>query len=36
MITLTTLLFGELLGGAVLTEQVFTIPIWQNDRRLGV
>lgn len=25
-ITLTTLLFGELLGGAVLTEQVFTIP----------
>jgi peptide/nickel transport system permease protein len=26
VITLTTLLFGELLGGAVLTEQVFTIP----------
>ena len=25
-ITLTTLLFGELLAGAVLTEQVFTIP----------
>ncbi|QCR35913.1 ABC transporter permease [Nissabacter sp. SGAir0207] len=26
IITLTTLLFGELLGGAVLTEQVFTLP----------
>ncbi|HEY0208959.1 ABC transporter permease [Acerihabitans sp.] len=26
IVTLTTLLFGELLGGAVLTEQVFTIP----------
>jgi len=26
IITLTTLLFGELLGGAVLCEQVFTIP----------
>jgi len=26
VITLSTLLFGELLGGAVLTEQVFTIP----------
>jgi peptide/nickel transport system permease protein len=26
VITLTTLLFGELLGGAVLTEQVFTLP----------
>ena len=26
IITLTTLLFGELLAGAVLTEQVFTIP----------
>jgi peptide/nickel transport system permease protein len=26
IITLTTILFGELLGGAVLTEQVFTIP----------
>lgn len=26
IITLTTLLFGELLGGAVLTEQVFSIP----------
>ncbi|CAH0301953.1 Glutathione transport system permease protein GsiC [Rahnella aquatilis] len=26
IITLTTLLFGELLGGAVLSEQVFTIP----------
>ncbi|HBL8859809.1 TPA: ABC transporter permease [Enterobacter hormaechei] len=26
VITLTMLLFGELLGGAVLTEQVFTIP----------
>nr|WP_129951426.1 ABC transporter permease [Rahnella sp. RFA10(1/100)] len=26
VITLTTLLFGELLGGAVLSEQVFTIP----------
>ena len=24
--TLVTLLFGELIGGAVLTEQVFTIP----------
>lgn len=26
IVTLTTLLFGELLAGAVLTEQVFTIP----------
>jgi len=26
IVTLATLLFGELLGGAVLTEQVFTIP----------
>lgn len=26
IVTLTTLLFGELLGGAVLTEQVFTLP----------
>lgn len=26
IITMTTLLFGELLAGAVLTEQVFTIP----------
>lgn len=26
VVTLTALLFGELLGGAVLTEQVFTIP----------
>ncbi|WP_413723423.1 ABC transporter permease [Sodalis sp. RH24] len=26
IVTLTTLLFGELLGGAVLTEQIFTIP----------
>jgi peptide/nickel transport system permease protein len=26
VITLSTLLFGEMLGGAVLTEQVFTIP----------
>ena len=26
IITLSTLLFGELLAGAVLTEQVFTIP----------
>ncbi len=26
IITLSTLLFGELLGGSVLTEQVFTIP----------
>lgn len=26
IITLTTLLFGELLGGAVLCEQVFTLP----------
>jgi len=26
IITLSTLLFGELIGGAVLTEQVFTIP----------
>ena len=26
IVTLTTLLFGELIGGAVLTEQVFTIP----------
>ncbi len=26
IITLVTLLFGELLAGAVLTEQVFTIP----------
>lgn len=26
IITLSTLLFGELLGGAVLTEQIFTIP----------
>jgi peptide/nickel transport system permease protein len=26
IITLSTLLFGEMLGGAVLTEQVFTIP----------
>lgn len=26
IVTLTTLLFGELLGGAVLTEQVFSIP----------
>ncbi|MFM2481952.1 ABC transporter permease [Celerinatantimonas sp. YJH-8] len=26
IVTLTALLFGELLGGAVLTEQVFTIP----------
>ncbi|TWI47977.1 peptide/nickel transport system permease protein [Pseudomonas duriflava] len=26
IVTMTTLLFGELLGGAVLTEQVFSIP----------
>jgi peptide/nickel transport system permease protein len=26
VITLSTLLFGQLLAGAVLTEQVFTIP----------
>jgi peptide/nickel transport system permease protein len=26
VITLSTILFGELLAGAVLTEQVFTIP----------
>lgn len=26
IITLSTILFGELLGGAVLTEQIFTIP----------
>ncbi|PKU21811.1 ABC transporter permease [Telmatospirillum siberiense] len=26
IVTMSTLLFGELLGGAVLTEQVFTIP----------
>ncbi|MGH6948701.1 MAG: ABC transporter permease, partial [Kiloniellales bacterium] len=26
VVTLSTLLFGELLGGAVLTEQIFTIP----------
>ena len=26
VITLTALLFGELLAGAVLTEQIFTIP----------
>ncbi|MDR3471069.1 MAG: ABC transporter permease [Devosia sp.] len=26
VVTLATLIFGELLGGAVLTEQVFTIP----------
>jgi peptide/nickel transport system permease protein len=26
IVTIATLLFGELLGGAVLTEQVFTIP----------
>lgn len=26
IVTLTTLLFGELLGGAVLTEQVFSLP----------
>ena len=26
VVTLTALLFGELLGGAVLTEQIFTIP----------
>jgi peptide/nickel transport system permease protein len=26
IVTLTTLLFGELIGGAVLTEQVFGIP----------
>ena len=26
IITLTALLFGELLAGAVLTEQIFTIP----------
>jgi peptide/nickel transport system permease protein len=26
IVTLTTLLFGELLGGAVLTEQVFSVP----------
>ena len=26
IVTLVTLLFGELIGGAVLTEQVFTIP----------
>jgi peptide/nickel transport system permease protein len=25
-VTLTALLFGELLAGAVLTEQIFTIP----------
>ena len=25
-VTLSTLLFGELLAGAVLTEQIFTIP----------
>ncbi len=26
IVTITTLIFGELLGGAVLTEQIFTIP----------
>ncbi|MEM8731620.1 MAG: ABC transporter permease, partial [Pseudomonadota bacterium] len=26
IVTVTTLLFGELLAGAVLTEQIFTIP----------
>ena len=26
IVTLSTLLFGELLAGAVLTEQIFTIP----------
>jgi peptide/nickel transport system permease protein len=26
IVTLTALLFGELIGGAVLTEQIFTIP----------
>jgi peptide/nickel transport system permease protein len=26
VVTVTTLLFGELLAGAVLTEQIFTIP----------
>jgi peptide/nickel transport system permease protein len=26
VVTLSALLFGELLGGAVLTEQIFTIP----------
>lgn len=26
VVTVTTLVFGELLGGAVLTEQIFTIP----------
>jgi peptide/nickel transport system permease protein len=26
IVTLTALLFGELLAGAVLTEQIFTIP----------
>lgn len=26
VVTVTTLIFGELLGGAVLTEQIFTIP----------
>jgi peptide/nickel transport system permease protein len=26
IVTLSTLLFGQLLAGAVLTEQVFTIP----------
>jgi len=26
VVTISTLLFGELLGGAVLTEQIFTIP----------
>jgi len=37
VITLAALDFGALLSGAVLTEQVFTIPgFWQADRRRGV
>ena len=26
IVTILTLMFGELIGGAVLTEQIFTIP----------
>ena len=37
IITLSTLLFGELLAGAVLTEQIFTIPgFGKLDRRCRV
>ena len=37
IVTLSTLLFGELLAGAVLTEQIFTIPgFGKLDRRCRV